>query len=307
MEKNMKINFACLKDRVIDSLNHTDLERIRKELKKLERPTIMSGVGGSSVVSEFASRMINQKNGIITANKEPRDFLYENTKGYSNVIACSYSGNNYGVDLSFRNELKKYLLSNNAFHNPEVTYLDYKTTMDKERSFISLGATLIPISILMDYYENGQDIRFLNSIEETKFSILKTGQIYEIFTGKDTSTTSKYLESTLVESGIGVPIVHDKYSFCHGRTTFGYHNPSTAIYLNRNTDFDHLLLEELKPYYDQIIIIDSKYKDSIQDDYQMLIQAMYLTKQLAEQTGVDLSKIEYSPVVKKLYKYSGNI
>ena len=307
MEKNMKINFAVLKDRVIDSLDHTDLERIRKELKKLDKPTITSGVGGSSVVSEFASRMLNQKNKIITSNKEPRDFLYENTNGYSNVIACSYSGNNFGVDLSFQNDLKKYLLSNNAFANPEVTYLDYKTTMDKERSFISLGATLIPISILMDYYEDGKQDRILDSMKETKFLIENKGFVYEIFSGKDTSTTSKYLESTLVESGIGVPIVHDKYSFCHGRTTFGYHNQSTAIYLNRNTDFDKILLEELKPYYDQILVIDSLFQDPILDDYQMLIQAMYLTKQLAEQKGVDLSKIDYSPVVKQLYKYSGNI
>ena len=40
--------------------------------------------------------------------------LYKSLTGYSNVIACSYSGNNFGVDLAFRNDLKKYLLSNNA-------------------------------------------------------------------------------------------------------------------------------------------------------------------------------------------------
>ena len=306
MEKNMKINFAYLKDRVIDSLDHSDLERIRKELKDIEKPTIMSGVGGSSVVSEFASRCINQKNKIITTNKEPRDFLYENVDRYRNVIACSYSGNNYGVELSFQNDLKKYLLSNNSFDNPDVTYLEYQTTIDKERSFISLGATLIPISILMDYYREGKR-DYLDTIEEKSFVVEETGPIYEIFTGKDTSTTAKYLESTLVESSIGIPIVHDKYSFCHGRTTFGYHTPSTCIYLNRNTDFDKLLIEELKQSGKRVITIDSLFDDSIQDDYQMLVQAMYLTKQLAEEKKVDLSKVDYSPIVKKLYKYSGNI
>ena len=30
MEKNMKLNFYLLKERVIDSLNYTDLEYIRK-------------------------------------------------------------------------------------------------------------------------------------------------------------------------------------------------------------------------------------------------------------------------------------
>ena len=157
MEKNMQINFKYLKERVIDSLEHTDLEYIRHELAKIDEPTIFSGVGGSSVVSEFGSKVMNKKNGIISINSEPRDFIYRKNNSFSNVVACSYSGNNYGVELSFLNELKKYLLSNNAFEDKDVTYLKYDTTIDSERSFISLGATLIPVSILMDYYLNGKD------------------------------------------------------------------------------------------------------------------------------------------------------
>ena len=53
MEKNMKVNFDFLKERVVDSLDNTDLEFIRNELSKLNEPTLFSGVGGSSVVSEF--------------------------------------------------------------------------------------------------------------------------------------------------------------------------------------------------------------------------------------------------------------
>jgi len=68
-----------------------------------------------------------------------------------------------------------------------------------------------------------------------------------------------------------------------------------------------MMLEELKQYYSSIITIDSKYKDQILDDYQMLIQCMYLTKYIAEKKLKDLSKVEYSPIVKKLYKYNGEI
>ena len=75
MEKNMKVNFDFLKARVIDSLDNTDLEFIRNELSKLGEPTLFSGVGGSSVVSEFGAKVINTKNGIISVNSEPRDFL----------------------------------------------------------------------------------------------------------------------------------------------------------------------------------------------------------------------------------------
>lgn len=306
MEKNMKINFELLKERVIDSLEQTDLDYIRKELSKLNEPTIFSGVGGSSVVSEFASKVINTKNGIVSINSEPRDFLYRNSNAFKNVVACSYSGNNYGVELSFLKGLKKYLLSNNSFDDIDVTYLKYNTTIDKERSFISLGASLIPISILMNYYLDGNN-EFLENIETSSFPLSLDGDIYEIFSGYDTNTASKYLESTMVESGIGIPIVHDKYSYCHGRSTFNKNYQSTAIYYNRNTEFDRIMLEELKKYYKQIIIIDSKYNDQVLDDYQMLIQSMYLTKQIAEEKNIDLSKIEYSPIVKKLYKYNGQI
>lgn len=307
MEKNMQINFKYLKERVIDSLEHTDLEFIRHELSKINEPTIFSGVGGSSVVSEFGSKVMNKKNGIISINSEPRDFIYRNNNPFRNVIACSYSGNNYGVKLSFLNELKKYLLSKNTFEDKDVTYLKYDTTIDSERSFISLGATLIPVSIIMDYYLNGKDKDLVDSIQEQDFNFEIESDIYEIYTGQDTSTASKYLESTITESGIGIPIVHDKYSYCHGRSTLNMNYKGVAIYFNRNTEFDRIMLEELKKYYKTIIIIDSKFEDDILDDYQMLIQSMYLTKYIAEKKEKDLSKVDYSPIVKRLYKYNGNI
>ena len=90
MEKNMKINFEYLKRRVEDALEKTDLEFIRSELLKIKDASIVSGVGGSSVVSEFGSKVLNQKNSIISINCEPRDFLYQGVSGFKNVISCSY-------------------------------------------------------------------------------------------------------------------------------------------------------------------------------------------------------------------------
>ena len=122
MEKNMRFNFEYLERRVKDALECTDLDRIRYELKKINAPTLVSGVGGSNVVSEFVSKVLREKNGVIAINNEPRNLIYDNLSGFENVIACSYSGNNFGVDLAFRNNLKKYLLSNNRFDD-DVTYL----------------------------------------------------------------------------------------------------------------------------------------------------------------------------------------
>lgn len=301
--KQMKINFDFLSERILDALRNTDLEKIRYELKRIDAPTLVSGVGGSSVVSEFTKKVLGKKNGIITQNVEPRDFVYESFPGFQNVISCSYSGNNYGVDLSFANDKKHYLLSNNSFSNPEVTYLHYQTTLPEENSFISLGATLIPISIIMDYYQEGKKF----DIEEESFDFDPTCDCFEIFSGIDTSTTSKYLESTMTESGIGLPIVHDKYSYCHGRSTISTNYNNIAIYLNRNTELDKLLLKELPRYYKDIIVLESKEKDPILDDYQMLIQAMYLTRYIADKKQKDLSKVDYNPICKKLYKYNKGV
>lgn len=307
MEKNMEFNFKYLKERVMDALNNSDLEFIRYELSRIDLPTLFSGVGGSSVVGDFGSKALNKKNKIISINYEPRNFLYSNISNYSNVIACSYSGNNYGVELSFANNMKKYLLSNNSFSREDITYLKYTTTIEKEKSFISLGASMIPISVLMNYYIEGKTEEMLPFFDEKEFNFDVYSDIYEIFSGYDTSSSSKYLESTMIESGIGIPIVHDKYSFCHGRSTFGINYDSIAIYYNRNTEFDKLMLEELQNYYKTIVVIESRVEDDLIDDYQMLIQSMYLTRYIALSKKKDLSGVDYSPIVKKLYKYNGQI
>ena len=173
-------------------------------------------------------------------------------------------------------------------------------------NFNTISADYFPLDGLTAklLIENFQGI---DSIEATSFDFDLGSDVYEIFSGYDTSTASKYLESTMVESGIGIPIVHDKYSYCHGRSTLGINYNGIAIYYNRNTEFDRMMLEELKKYYSRIITIASKFKDQILDDYQMLIQSMYLTKYIAEKKSKDLSKVEYSPIVKKLYKYNGQI
>ena len=304
---NMKTNFELLEKRVIDSLNSTDLEYIRNELNKIKDATVVSGVGGSSVVSNFTSKVIGKKNKVITTNVEPRDFLYNGLSGFKNVIACSYSGDNYGVDMSFNNDMNKYLLSSNCSKYSDVANLVYNTNYGNEISFISLASTLIPISIVLNYYLNGNNKEIISNINEYNYDFDTRCNLYEIFTGYDTSTASKYLESTMVEAGIGIPIIHDKYDYCHGRSSMSFNNNSNAIYYSRNTEFDRFMINELNKYYNEVIVIESKYKDDILDDYNMLIASMYLTKYIAEKKNIDLSDVKYCPIVKKLYKYKGEI
>ena len=79
------------------------------------------------------------------------------------------------------------------------------------------------------------------------------------------------------------------------------------IYLNKNTEFDKLAINELYKHYKDVIIIDSEFDEPMLSEYDMLTKAMYLTKYIAEQKEKDLSGVDYSPMTKKFYKYNGNI
>ena len=303
MEKNMKENFKKLERRVFDSLYNSDLEKINYELSKLDEPTLVSGVGGSSVVSEYASKILSSKNKIITRNVEPRDFKYLDTRLYSNVLSCSYSGNNYGVELSFSNNLRHYLLASKPNNKEGIINLSY-VCEDREKSFISLAATLIPCSILLNYYYGNDIGRVIDLSDEYDFNFDTTCDAYEIFSGYDTSTLSKYLESTMIESGIAIPIVHDKYSYCHGRSTLCTTYNNNAIFFDSSSELDKLLLEEIRKYYKEVIVIKSY---NFGSEYSNLIKCMYLTKYIAESRNSDLSGVDYNPIVKKLYKYNGQV
>lgn len=314
MEKNMQENFEKLERRVYDSLNSTDLKKINYELSRINGPTLITGVGGSSVVSEYASKILSQKNHIITRNTEPRDFKYMDSNLYQNVLACSYSGNNYGVDLAFDNNLRHYLLASRRNEQEGIINLTYNCE-DKEKSFISLAATLIPCSILLNYYINNEWYRIIDELNSYDFSFDTNCDAYEIFSGFDTSTASKYLESTMVESGIGTPIVHDKYAYCHGRSTLSTVSNNIAIYFDTGTELDQLLISEINKYYKDVIVLNNRKskthvlgaKIDFFDEYQLLLECMYLTKYIAEKKEKDLSGVEYNPIVKKLYKYNGNL
>ena len=304
MEKNMKENFEKLERRVIDTLYNTDLEKINYELSKIDGPTLVSGVGGSSVVSEYASKILSNKNHIITRNTEPRDFIYMDTNPYKNVLVCSYGGRNYGVEVALSNSLKHYLLANRTSDREDVISLNYNNE-DIEKSFISLAATLIPCSVLLNYYLGNNKEIIIDNLDSYNYNFDTDCDAYEIFSGFETSTASKYLESTMLEAGIGIPIVHDKYSYCHGRSTISTVKNNIAIYFNNNTEFDKLILEELYKYYKNVIILD--FDNNLFSEYQLLLKCMYLTKYIAEETEKDLSGVVYSPIVKKLYKYNGKM
>ena len=109
----------------------------------------------------------------------------------------------------------------------------------------------------------------------------------------------------MVESGIGIPIVHDKYSYCHGRSTLSTVSNNIAIYFNGFTELDRLFIEELKSCYKDVIVLSTT--PNLVEEHKLLIKCMYLTKYIAEQKEKDLSGVDYNPINKKIYKYNGKL
>ena len=307
----MKENFELLLPRVIDTLKVSDLKRIKNELNSIKGNTIIIGAGGSSVVADFASKVINRD--FLNICMSSRDLNYSNIDLFDNILVISYSGRGYVVESAINKNKKVYLLTNSDNKYNNVNVIKYESKIKRENSFISLASTLMPISILLNYY-NQIDIKEIEKIFNKVSTDIISGKtsinknnIYEIMGGKEYSSSMKYLETTMVESGIAIPIIHDKYDYCHGRSTISYINNNGLIYFDNNKELDKLMLKELKKYYEEIIIIEKYNKSNLINDYYGIIKSMYLTKLLATNKNKNLSKVDHSPLVYKLYNYRGEM
>ena len=311
MKKIMKENFELLKSRIIDANKSTDLDIIINQINSMKGNTICVGVGGSKVVAEYASKVLNKIKKDIVICLEPRDINYIDLYKYNNIFLCSYSGSNNTLKLIKKNKLNKYLFTNNKDIKKGIKSVVYNNTVEKEISFISLASTLIPMSILLRCYLKLKEEEFEKIIDDmfNKININLLGnKVYEIIYGIENKVAVTYLESTLVESGIAIPIMHDKYSFCHGRNTTTSKIDSGLIYMGyNNTSLDKLLIKETTPYYSEVIRIDGIYSDELINEFYMTLLSMYLTRDLALLYNEDLSGIKHGPITCKVYGFSGDM
>lgn len=302
---DMYKNLDRMLPRILDTISKTNLDYIFAELDKIKGPTIVTGVGGSSVVGEFLAKVLNKKNHIIAEFKFPRELLLTDLSGYENVISISYSGRNIGVDASFKNDLKKYLLSGSTREG--VTNLQYIVD-DEEYSFVSMAGTMIPLSIILMYYH--RDLNLVKDIINMRKEFnIDDSLIYEVLTSERSKAACTMLESSLVEGSLGVLAIHEKYNYCHGRTLFNHFNPntSTLIYMEEDSTLDKLFKENLFSTYKNVITIDKKYDDDVIDDYYKAFMCLLLCMQISAKQDKDMS-IKYPPDVSELmYGYKGEM
>lgn len=285
-------------------------DEIFNNLKNIKEPTLIIGSGGSRVVAEFASRVLSKKNKILTRVLDARDLHYEDLELYDNIFIISYSGSNYGVKASFIDNKNIYLLSKRKTKIKDETLLHYE--MEEHDSFISLESTIIPMTILLEYYleDNYSDYitKILEELDED-LSFDFSGDYINIFSGIDSSVTETFLESTCVESGLIIPLIHRKYDYCHGRSTINKNHSSVSIYLSDNgSDLDNTLKDVLNDTMSRNLILKQVFEDSVVNDYYLCLQCMYLLLNIAKSKNIDLRKIKYDrDAVKKLYYFKGSM
>ena len=92
--------------------------------------------------------------------------------------------------------------------------------------------------------------------------------------------------------------------------TIGYENyykfvnfieKSVSLRLHYVIPYENNLAE----YYKDVVVLD--YNNSLFDEYLLLVKCMHLTRHIAVSKEKDLSGVDYNPVVKKLYKFNGNL
>ena len=298
--------FDLLIDRVEDTLNLTDLEEIKKMLLSIKGNTITTGAGGSMVVADFIAKVLST--GGVVEKKNVRDLSHIDIKHYDNILAASYSGTKRIIEELKKHNKNAYILTNTKEEISDIKIIRYLSSIEDEHSFISLASTLMPLSILLSYYNvsNEEIIKIIEyAKEKSNELIIGNNNIYEILSGVDTSTATTFLETTLTESGIAIPIVHDKYDYCHGRSTTSYKNRNGLIYFDTERELDETLLGLVKEYYEEVIILNKFSSDDVINDFYQTVICMFLTKQLAKNKQMDICNVDYSPLAKKLYRYKG--
>lgn len=293
--------FNSLNSKIQYAIDNTDLDDLFNKLSNIKEPTLVTGVGGSSVVGTFLAKVLREKNNIIATFVTSRDLKYMNLDGYKNIISVSYSGNNIGVDVALNNNLKHYLLTGNPKDN--CVNMVYKSL--PEASYVSISATLVPMSLLLLYYKN--DLSLLNEILNKSIKTDSNATLYQVMAGYETVTASVLLESSISESGMAMCIVHDKYNYCHGRINITKVNNDELIVFDSKNEIDELIKSRLSKLFNKITIIDKYCDDLVINDFYSSIISMKYLHCVAHNKNIDFSNMKEIDCNDDFYLFKGNM
>ena len=335
-----EINFAKLEQRLWQINNSEQLTNFNFVSHLKDMPTLIVATGGSKAVSYYLKLFLEARD-ILCEAIEPRDYFYkENIHNFGNLIVISNSGTSNGVSEILKSfPHNSYLITSDYVAKKEDESLKFTTIYwsnstydDREKSFISLIPTLAPMLMLLEESILSEENKAELSREElTKINnklklLMEKSQeivanlhfnfhdtnLIQVMSGYDTMCSAAILESCMIETGAMGVVLHDKGSFCHGRSNLIFNNPqSPIIYLAHQTKkLDNELLAILKQEYPHIFLFSTLDEDTsiFWKEYYLALQMYYLAKKIAEDKGVDLTMPEYNlQVVRKLYRYRGEM
>lgn len=333
-----KVNFSRLEERIM-AINDPFLGKfnnVREMLYELtieNKPTLIMATGGSKVIAYYLQLIIERLgfSRIICEVFEPRDYFYKaNRDSFSNLIAISASGSTNGIEevlTSFKG--KKYLICEKEKDTDYEVISWGNELYEKEKSFISLATSLGPITLLLDSttslnLEIGSNeiqkindkikellIRSANKIDRLQLDFKDTSLV-QIMSGYETKTSSSVLESNLSEVGLAAPVIHDKGSYCHGRSNLLFRHPNShMIYLTHELkEIDNMLINSINDEYSNLTIFNTHDLDEniFWKEYYLTLQMYFLSKKIADDKNIDLTMPEYNPrLVKKMYNFKGEM
>lgn len=324
-------NTNHLLDRILRALESNATQKLREVLNSIKGQILMVGTGGSFAAAEFAAKCVSQYHPNALAQAcHPRDIAIHGLSKINAVMLFSYSGKTKDIQSIYNFCQKegvevyiitKYEDSCDEGLYDEDTLISYSASKSstKERGFISMAGTLIPMCIFGEiYYSNPNNnfIEFLKecfehrrdefSKEKNFFSLPDRKMIVDIFSGVDTSCAAIDLESKFIESGVARAVIHEKKDFSHGRfNILEKYAPDFIVFLdNVRGAYSDKLLRYLEKRENLCICHLVTTQGNVWGDLDLVIAAEFFSKYLSKVLDYDMAKPDYPEDAMELYRYS---
>lgn len=324
-------NTNHLLDRTLRALESNAAQKLREVLNSIKGQILMVGTGGSFAAAEFAAKCVSQYHPNALAQAcHPRDIAIHGLSKINAVMLFSYSGKTKDIQSIYNFCQKegvevyiitKYESSGDEGLYDEDTLISYSASKSstKERGFISMAGTLIPMCIFGEiYYSNPNNsfIEFLKECFERRrnefskekyfFSLPDRKMIVDIFSGVDTSCAAIDLESKFIESGVARAVIHEKKDFSHGRfNIIEKYAPDFIVFLdNVRGAYSDKLLRYLEKRENLCICHLVTTQGNVWGDLDLVIAAEFFSKYLSKVLDYDMAKPDYPEDAMGLYRYS---